>query len=60
MIAVMVGGLLLLMLALAVVWSVSPAFRAWAEKPKYTMLERNEAFERDINNASNDQSNAPS
>ena len=46
MIAVMVGALVLLMLGLAVVWLVSPAFRAWAEGPKFQMLEREALYER--------------
>ena len=47
MIAAMVGALLLLMLGLAVLWFVSPAFRAWAERPKFQMLEREALYERD-------------
>lgn len=31
-------------------WLVSPAFRAWTEKPKYAMLERDEMFERAARN----------
>ena len=46
MIAAMVGAFLLLMLGLAVLWFVSPAFRAWAERPKFQMLEREAMYER--------------
>ena len=46
MIATMVGAFLLLMLGLAVLWFVSPAFRAWAERPKFQMLEREAMYER--------------
>ena len=46
MIATMVGAFLLLMLGLAVIWFVSPAFRAWAERPKFQMLEREALYER--------------
>lgn len=46
MIAAMVGALLLLMLVLAALWFVSPAFRAWAERPKFQMLEREAMYER--------------
>lgn len=46
MIAAMVGALLLLMLGLAVLWFVSPAFRTWAERPKFQMLEREALYER--------------
>ena len=41
----MVGTILLIVLALIVVWLVSPAFRTWSEQPKYGMLERNALFE---------------
>lgn len=41
----MVGAILLIVLALIVVWLVSPAFRTWSEQPKYGMLERNARFE---------------
>ena len=46
MIAAMVGAFLLLMLGLAILWFVSPAFRAWAERPKFQMLEREAMYER--------------
>ena len=46
MIAAMVGAFLLLMLGLAVLWFASPAFRAWAERPKFQMLEREAMYER--------------
>lgn len=56
MISAMVSAIILIVLALVIVWFFSPAFRAWTEKPKYTMLERNEMFERAANEkeASND------
>ena len=46
MIAAIVISTLVMVLALLVAWAYSPTFRAWTEKPKYTMLERNEMFER--------------
>ena len=46
MIAGMVGAVLLLTLGLALLWFVSPAFRAWAERPKFQMLEREAMYER--------------
>jgi hypothetical protein len=46
MIAAMVGGIILIVLLLIMGWLLSPAFRSWTEKPKYTLLERNEMFER--------------
>lgn len=46
MITAIVSATILMVLALVVVWLSSPAFRVWTEKPKYTLLERNELFER--------------
>ena len=46
MIAAMVGGLLLLIAGLILVWLLSPAFRHWAERPKFQMLEREALYER--------------
>ena len=46
MITAIVSAIILIVLALVIVWFFSPAFRAWTEKPKYTMLERDEMFER--------------
>ena len=46
MIAVMVGGLVLLLLGLVLVWLMSPAFRDWSERPKFQMLEREAMYER--------------
>lgn len=46
MITAIVSATILMVLALVVVWLTSPAFRVWTEKPKYTLLERNEMFER--------------
>lgn len=54
MIATTVVTMILLIVVLACVWIFSPAFRAWTEKPKYTMLERNEMFERQLDRESND------
>lgn len=46
MMAAMVSAIFLLMLLLMALWLLSPAFRTWAERAKYSMLERNEMFER--------------
>jgi hypothetical protein len=46
MIAAMVAGLIVLMLAVVIVWLSSPAFRRSVERPKYQMLERDADFER--------------
>ena len=46
MIAAMVGGLVLLVLGLVLVWLMSPAFRDWSERPKFQMLEREAMYER--------------
>ena len=46
MIAAMVGGLLLLIAGLILVWLLSPAFRHWTERPKFQMLERDALYER--------------
>jgi hypothetical protein len=46
--------MILSIVVLIFVWIFSPAFRAWTEKPKYTMLERNEMFERQLDRESND------
>lgn len=54
MIAAIVGAIILIVLPLVIVWFFSPAFRAWTEKPKYTMLERDEMFERTTRDAFND------
>jgi hypothetical protein len=54
MIAATVVTMILLIVVLVCVWIFSPAFRAWTEKPKYTMLERNEMFERQLDRESND------
>lgn len=54
MIAAIVGAITLIVLALVIVWFFSPAFRAWTEKPKYAMLERNEMFERATRDAFDD------
>lgn len=35
-------------------WLISPAFRAWTEKPKYAMLEREAMFERAVASAQKD------
>jgi len=59
MITAMVGAIILIVLALVIAWLFSPAFRAWAEKPKYTMLERNEMFERATKDAFNDHTDNP-
>lgn len=59
MIAAIVGAIILIVLALVIVWFFSPAFRAWTEKPKYTMLERNEMFERTTRDAFNDHADTP-
>ena len=45
MINAIVSAIILIVLVLVIVWLFSPAFRAWSEKPKYIMLERNEMFE---------------
>lgn len=45
MMAWMVISILLLMAVLFGIWLLSPRFRDWAERPKYTMLERTRAFE---------------
>jgi len=45
MIAAMVGAIVLIVLALVIVWLVSPAFRAWSESPKHSMLKRDAMFE---------------
>lgn len=57
MIAAIVGAIILIVLLLVIVWWVSPTFRVWTEKPKYTLLERDELFERahdEFNNQAND------
>lgn len=46
MIAVMVGGLVLLVLGLFLVWLMSPAFRDWSERPKFQMFKREVMYER--------------
>lgn len=46
MIAIIVGATILIIAVLIVFWFFSPSFRSWAEKPKYTMLERDQNFER--------------
>lgn len=54
MMTAIVSAIILMVLVLVIVWFLSPAFRAWAEQPKYTMLERNEMFERAASDAFND------
>jgi hypothetical protein len=54
MITATVVTMILSIVVLIFVWIFSPAFRAWTEKPKYTMLERNEMFERQLDRESND------
>lgn len=54
MIAAIVISTLGMVLALLIVWVYSPTFRSWTEKPKYTMLERNEMFERTLADEFND------
>lgn len=56
MIAAIVGAIIFIVLLLGIVWFVSPAFRAWTEKPQYTLLERDEMFERAARDAFNDTS----
>jgi hypothetical protein len=46
MIAVIVSAIVFMVLALVTLWLFSPKFRYWAERPKYTMLKRDEMFER--------------
>ncbi|ARU32097.1 hypothetical protein CAP31_10675 [Sulfuriferula sp. AH1] len=48
MMSALVGAIVVLIVLLTGVWFISSAFRAWAEKPKYTMLERDEMFERAV------------
>jgi len=59
MITAMVSAIILVVLVLVIVWLFSPAFRAWTEKPKYTMLERDEMFERAANDEFNDHTDNP-
>ena len=59
MIITIVSAIILIVLVLVIVWIFSPAFRAWTEKPKYTMLERNEMFERAANEEFNDRTDNP-
>ena len=54
MITVIVSAIIVMVLVLVIVWLFSPAFRACTEKPKYTMLERNEMFERAANDEFHD------
>lgn len=49
MMAWMVSSILLLIAVLFGIWLLSPRFRDWAERPKYTMLERTRAVEQVIN-----------
>ncbi len=56
MIAVIISAIILMVLALVTLWLFSPKFRYWAEQPKYTMLKRNEMFERASYDKSNDHS----
>lgn len=58
MIAATVVTMILLIVVLVCVWIFSPAFRAWTEKPKYTMLERNKMFERTLDDEFNDSSDS--
>ena len=55
MIAIIIGTTILLVAVLIVFWFFSPSFRSWAEKPKYTMLERNQDYERADRDKSNTQ-----
>ena len=55
MMTMIVGSIILIVAVLLVFWLFSPSFRAWAEKPKYTMLERNREFERADKGESNGQ-----
>ena len=59
MITAIVSAIILLVVLLFIVWFFSPAFRAWTEKPKYTMLERNEMFERAANDTDNNPTDSP-
>lgn len=59
MITAIVSAIILIVLVLVIVWICSPAFRAWTEKPKSTMLERNEMFERAAKDAFNDHTDNP-
>ena len=54
MIAALGDAIILIVLLLVVVWLVSSAFRAWTEQPQYTLLERDELFERAANDTFND------
>lgn len=54
MMTAIVSAIILMVPVLVIVWFLSSAFRAWAEQPKYTMLERNEMFERAASDAFND------
>ncbi|BBP01330.1 hypothetical protein [Sulfuriferula nivalis] len=46
MIAVIISAIIFMVMALVTIWLFSPKFRSWAEQPKYTMLKRNDMFER--------------
>jgi hypothetical protein len=46
LIAAMVSALVLLILALALAWLLSPAFRHWTEQRKFQILERGALYER--------------
>ncbi|MFA5171315.1 MAG: hypothetical protein WC426_07095 [Sulfuriferula sp.] len=54
MIAVIVSAIVFMVLALVTLWLFSPKFRYWAERPKYTMLKRDEMFERASHDELND------
>ncbi len=59
MITAIVSAIILIVLVLVIVWFFSPAFRAWTEKPKYTMLERNAMFDRAANDEFNGHTDNP-
>lgn len=49
-----VSAIVFMVLALVTLWLFSPKFRYWAERPKYTMLKRNDLFENATMDALND------
>lgn len=59
MIPTMVVAIIVIVLALIGVWLASPNFRAWTERPKTTLLERNEMFERAANDEFNNHTDNP-
>ena len=50
MMTAIVVAIVVVVAVLTGAWFVSPAFRAWTEKPKYAMLDRDEMFERAVRN----------